>query len=1396
MALNLTKLNNAEYTLRDIQEATEADTALTGADPSAYYTAKGNPPGMWIGSAAHLLGGTVGETATSRQVRSLINESRNPSNGQYLGDVNLIGGDMDEAPVAGWDLTTRQPKSISILWAFGDEETRKGIEECLQQATRMTIEYMEQEGYAATRAGQAGVASVACDGVAGFAFDHYDTRDGDPQPHKHIVISNRVRRSTDGAWTALDGRKIYSSLVELSEVHENLVQDLLTQRFGWNWTAKESKDSRFAGNEIDGVPSELIELFTSRHHEIAREVQKRVNEEEQRTGSPLSFERRAQIDLEVWQQTRKPKSNELESLTEKQQRWQGKLDQYAPDIDIKRMWKTVNSHSTSLLHINSDCEEDIARLLLDQIAELSGQAEGGQQFAEQLADESIANISSVRTTWKITNIRAEAQRLLRDVRIDPAQRIYVVNHIANIAASKCVNLTPSRYKIPEEAHSNMFIAAHHGESVFDDQLLDKYTSSDILNAEQYMTDRMKHTVANVAAYQPGQGDAWLQAWNDNAKERGGFPLATDQHQAATYALEDEHLVSAIIGPAGTGKTTTMKAVAEAWQAANGQGTVLGLATSRKAVAELKSSIGCQSVTIAKLLEMNQPEQAAARQAKLGELQLRLQSAPSPFAAFSYRRQIARIIAEESTWSIKPGQLVIIDEAGMVDTRLMARITSMAEQAGAKIILTGDPEQLDSVSGAAGMLGWAERSGHCARLTSLWRFTATPERWAKDPQGAASKRRWEEEAQATLRLRKGGDKLNLTDRKQLEQLVQEYVEHDRLHWGEDETMEEQAYKTCVDWQRIGKSTLLIASTNKQVHDLNQRFILERRAQGLSDANPNKLVKLSDRLSVGQGDQIVCRVNEWNVKSDDGRTIENGMMFSIQSLGGLYARCRNLADGSMWSIPRDFLAKGCEAGYASTVHRSQGMTVDRCAALFPSQGGDVPRNLQYVAGTRGREENHFYYACPDEETRRSDELRYGINPDPKTIAMRRMMKSLYTQPDNLTALETRDKEIADRMDLQRLLREHDYAAGQIAGNHLKAMLHKHHDDKTVDKIERSPSFEWLRGVWSRAYMTDPKRAVVIINRSLDANTLKGRTMSIEEAQQSAIRQAGKLMPEQSAGQPFTLTMQADEQASQLVNDTLEGLNIALQAETGIDGTSRFTFDKAYAPAVKALCDSLTQNIKDFDQSLFNDWQQLRHETHKQLNANPELARQVKPGEPDWAAAIAGRLNAGLLDKVNGSVHPDWIGGIVPPIRTRKHPDELNIIRQNEQLIEQQVARLVEQQTNSPQPWMTTINSQETDPDLLRDIIVYRTMWDVSDPDQALGEKPSKTNSKQAQHWANLDGRLGCGPGVVTPNRRNRLTRPQPNVDNTTNNTVNTERITTWQQTTPSPASSTPQHNGLSI
>lgn len=86
---------------------------------------------------------------------------------------------------------------------------------------------------------------------------------------------------------------------------------------------------------------------------------------------------------------------------------------------------------------------------------------------------------------------------------------------------------------------------------------------------------------------------------------------------------------------------------------------------------------------------------------------------------------------------------------------------------------------------------------------------------------------------------------------------------------------------------------------------------------------------------------------DIHGQNGRSLENGMTFRIIATGKSGARCVNLSDNTVWNIPKEVLRKACEAGYATTIHRSQGMTVDRCAALFPSDS-----ELGVQSAVRGR------------------------------------------------------------------------------------------------------------------------------------------------------------------------------------------------------------------------------------------------------------------------------------------------------------------------------------------------------------------------------------------------------------------------------------------------------------
>ena len=524
----------------------------------------------------------------------------------------------------------------------------------------------------------------------------------------------------------------------------------------------------------------------------------------------------------------------------------------------------------------------------------------------------------------------------------------------------------------------------------------------------------------------------------------------------------------------------------------------------------------------------------------------------------------------------------------------------------------------------------------------------------------------------------------------------------------------------------------------------------------------------------------------------------MTFKIISTGKAGARCVNLADGVECRIPNDWLKEACEAGYAATVHRSQGMTVDRCAAVFPSDE-NMACNLQYVAGTRGKEENHFLFGCKSEEDRHIDHMLTGAEEDPRKIAMSRMLDSLLTHTETMTATETMEQEYKDRYDLKRLLREHDYAAGLIAGPHLLAMLGKTHDARTVDKIKRSPSFEWLRGVWSRAYMTDPKRATAIIRQSLEK---KPRRLTAEKAEHAAIHAARGMMPAAGTetGGTFTLDMDAPSDMIETVRHMMDETGIPYHEEPSLDpGRSRFSMDERYTPAVKAMLDAHIQARDDIDQSMFPEWEALRKTARGIINDDPDLKKKNRPVEPDWAATIAGRLNANLLDRVNGSVHDDWVGGILPPIRSHKHDAALDLVRQNERLIETRIDSLEQEARRTKQAWVGQVLAAAGDSDkrLLRDVVVYRAMWSVEDADNPLGERPPAESGRQEQHWANLNGRINHTFTTVKTTKTQRMQayqpiQAQPHVEQTALETGQ-ERTTTWHA--PFQDSSKPSQNGLS-
>ena len=250
-----------QYLLRhtacgDVRRA--SSTPLT-----AYYTESGYPPGRWLGCGLAGVEVRLGSAATELQMARLFGEGCDPLTGQALGRsypkfralADRIADLVDalpaalEAPeradhiakirtressrpspcaVAGFDLTFTVPKSASVLWALADPTVQEAVAEAHRAAMNDAMTLFEERALF-TRTGAAGCAQVPTRGMLATAFDHWDTRTGDPNLHTHVVVANKVQ-GADGKWRSLDSRALHHAAVAVSELYDTAFADELGRR--------------------------------------------------------------------------------------------------------------------------------------------------------------------------------------------------------------------------------------------------------------------------------------------------------------------------------------------------------------------------------------------------------------------------------------------------------------------------------------------------------------------------------------------------------------------------------------------------------------------------------------------------------------------------------------------------------------------------------------------------------------------------------------------------------------------------------------------------------------------------------------------------------------------------------------------------------------------------------------------------------------------------------------------------------------------------------------------------------------------------------------------------------------------------------------------------------------
>ena len=391
-----------------------------------------------------------------------------------------------------------------------------------------------------------------------------------------------------------------------------------------------------------------------------------------------------------------------------------------------------------------------------------------------------------------------------------------------------------------------------------------WTTADLLSAERSL---VSSALRAMTAGRAVVAEATLEA------VLGSRPgLSEEQKTAVERLVRGGEGISALVGPAGTGKSFVLEAARAAWEASGHR--VVGTALAGRTALGLAEATGAPSFTLARLLS---DAEAAG---------------------------LARV------------SVVVVDEAAMVGTRALARLWALAEAAGAKVVLAGDHRQVPEVE-AGGAFAALAKALPGAELTENRR----------QAEG------WEREALAELRAGSPA------------RAVEAYSSHGRVVVAETAPAARRAMVSAW-WEARGRGAdaAMFALARSDVEALNR--LARALAKGAGQVTGPELEAAGRAFAVG--DEVVA------LRGDRRLGVVNGTRGKVSTVdfaeGALGFTDRS---GREVAVPAGYLRAGHLGwGYATTLHKGQGSTVDE-AFLLGTEG--LYREAGYTGLSRGRDSN---------------------------------------------------------------------------------------------------------------------------------------------------------------------------------------------------------------------------------------------------------------------------------------------------------------------------------------------------------------------------------------------------------------------------------------------------------
>jgi len=551
-----------------------------------------------------------------------------------------------------------------------------------------------------------------------------------------------------------------------------------------------------------------------------------------------------------------------------------------PDKVVPKDGAEVNAHWVAELHALG--YRDPAGPVLDM------GIRPGEIDRDRAVGTVLARLGARRSAWNAADVRGEAEQLIArsGVVTDAAIRSELAEDLTVRTLAECVPLL-DRPGLPEHLRA--------------------LTSRGVLDVEADLTVRLID-----------RADATPTRRTVPAEVAAGLDVA---QRAVVQAFAGDAELLVVAGAAGVGKTTTLAAARTAIEAQEHRLVVV--TPTRKAAQVAGRQLGTWAFSAAWLAHQHGWRwDANGTWTRLDTGQIDPGS----------RHPGRQYVGPQHEAVLRAGDVLLVDEAGMLDQDTARALLHVTDDAGARLVLMGDRHQLPAV-GRGGVLDLAARfaaPGACLELATVHRFT--------DP----------DYAPLSLAMRTGENPEQLFDTLATKGLVQ-------VHASEIERVDALA-DDAVSALTSGQRVRVLADTNDQVAQLNTA-IRERLIRAGQVDDSRAMTTRAGQL-LGAGDLVMTREN------DSTLDVANREVWTVTAV----YRDGNLTvtgEQGRRTLPPEYVRTQVELAYASTVHATQGETADTAHFALGEHTGAANA---YVALTRGRDANTVHIVAEDIEQAR--------------------------------------------------------------------------------------------------------------------------------------------------------------------------------------------------------------------------------------------------------------------------------------------------------------------------------------------------------------------------------------------------------------------------------------------